>query len=115
MGLLRLAARALFQKLREAHPDHDLADNALYWIGESWYAQAQWLQAAQAFLKVAKEYPRGNKVPDAMYKLARSYEKIGDDAGAVEVLRQLAKHYPGTPAAKKAGEDLVRLTTKGSP
>lgn len=109
------AARALFQKLREGHPDHDLADNALYWIGESWYAQAQWLQAAQAFLKVAKEYPRGNKVPDAMYKLARSYEKIGDDSGAIEVLRQLAKHYPGTPAAKKASEDLPRLVTKGTP
>ena len=108
-------ARSLFEKLRDGHPDHDLADNALYWIGESWYAQAQWLQAAQTFLRVAKEYPRGNKVPDAMYKLAKSYERMGDEAGAVEVLKQLGKHYPGTPAAKKASEDLARLVTKVAP
>lgn len=109
------AARSLFEKLRESHPDHDLADNALYWIGESWYAQAQWLQAAQTFLRVAKEYPRGNKVPDAMYKLARSYERMGDETGAVEVLKQLGKHYPGTPAAKKAAEDVARLANKAAP
>lgn len=109
------AARSLFEKLRDGHPDHDLADNALYWIGESWYAQAQWLQAAQFFLRVAKEYPRGNKVPDAMYKLARSYERMGDESGAVEVLKQLGKHYPGTPAAKKAAEDVARLATKTAP
>ena len=107
------AARALFEKMLEAHPDHDLADNALYWIGESWYAQAQWSKAGQAFLRVAKDYPRGNKVPDAMYKLAKCYEKMGDEPGAAEVLRQLARHYPGTPAAKKATDELQRKLPRG--
>ena len=64
---------------------------------------------------MAKEYPRGNKVPDAMYKLARSYERMGDEGGAIEVFRQLAKHYPGTAAAKKAAEDLARLAGKTAP
>lgn len=107
------AARGLFERLLQAYPDHDLADNALYWIGEIWYAQAQWVKAAQAFLRVAKDYPRGNKVPDAMYKLAKSYEKMGDDPGAGEVLKQLERQYPGTPAAKRAHEDLLRKTGKG--
>lgn len=109
------AARSLFEKLLEAHPDHDLADNALYWIGESWYAQAQWLKAANTFVRVAKQYPRGNKVPDAMYKLARSYEKLGDDGAATDVLRQLSKHYPGTPAAKRAGDELSRRPARTEP
>ncbi|MSQ82748.1 MAG: tol-pal system protein YbgF [Myxococcales bacterium] len=107
------AARGLFDKLLTAHPDHDLADNALYWIGESWYAQSQWLKAAHSFVRVAKEYPRGNKVPDAMYKLAKSYEKMGDDPGAGEVLKQLARQYPGTPSAKRALDDLQRKNAKG--
>ncbi len=107
------AARSLFEKMLLAHPDHDLADNAMYWIGESWYAQSQWLKAAQSFVRVAKDYPRGNKVPDAMYKLAKSYEKMGDDPGAGEVLKQLSRQYPGTPAARRAVDDLQRKNSKG--
>lgn len=108
-------ARTLFLQLRDAYPDHDLADNALYWIGESWYAESQWLKAAQAFVRVAKEYPRGNKVPDAMYKLAKSYERVGDLAGADDVLRQIARQFPGTTLAKRALEDLERRAPKAAP
>jgi tol-pal system protein YbgF len=107
-------ARTLFGQLRDAHPDHELADNALYWMGESWYAEAQWLKAAQAFVRVAKEYPRGNKVPDALYKLAKSYERVGDAQGAGDVLRQLARQFPGTPMAKRALDDLERRPSRAA-
>lgn len=103
------AARGLFERLIKRYPDHDLADNALYWIGESFYAQALWLKAAQAFLRVAKEHPRGNKVPDALLKLGKCYHQLGDDKGASDVLRQLARLYPGTQAAQLAAEELERM------
>lgn len=99
-------ARAMFESLLKQHPEHDLADNALYWIGESWYAQALWLKAAQSFLRVAQEYPRGNKVPDAMLKLGLTYRQLGDDKAAGDVLRQLARTYPNTQAAHLAAERL---------
>ena len=95
-------SRRVFEALHRQYPRHDLADNALYWIGEGYYAQAQWLTSAQAFLRVAKEYPRGNKVPDAMLKMALCYRKLGDDHGADDVLKQLTRLYPGTEAADKA-------------
>ncbi len=95
-------SRRAFETLHRQYPRHDLADNALYWIGEGYYAQAQWLTSAQAFLRVAKEYPRGNKVPDAMLKMALCYRKLGDDRGADDVLKQLTRLYPGTEAADKA-------------
>ncbi len=95
-------SRRVFETLHRQYPRHDLADNALYWIGEGYYAQAQWLTSAQAFLRVAKEYPRGNKVPDAMLKMALCYRKLGDDRGADDVLKQLTRLYPGTEAADKA-------------
>ncbi len=95
-------SRRVFETLHRQYPRHDLADNALYWIGEGYYVQAQWLTSAQAFLRVAKEYPRGNKVPDAMLKMALCYRKLGDDRGADDVLKQLTRLYPGTEAADKA-------------
>ena len=99
-------ARAMFESLIKQYPEHDLADNALYWIGESWYAQALWLKAAQSFLRVAQDYPRGNKVPDAMLKLGLTYRQLGDDKAAGDVLRQLARTYPNTQAAHLAAERL---------
>jgi len=100
------ASRGLFESLLKQYPDHDLADNALYWIGESWYAQALWLKAAQSFLRVAQQYPRANKVPDAMLKLGLTYRQLGDDKAATDVLRQLARTYPSTQAAQLAVERL---------
>lgn len=106
-------ARRMFETLHRQYARHDLADNALYWIAEGYYAQAQWLIAAQSFLKVAKEYPRGNKVPDAMLKMALCYRKLGDDHGADDVLRQLVRLYPGTEPAEKAAA--LRKNTDGTP
>jgi tol-pal system protein YbgF len=103
-------ARTRFENLHRLYPDHELADNALYWIGESFYAQSLWLKAAQSFLRVCKEYPRANKVPDAMLKLAKSYGQLGDDKGAQDVLRQLARQYPTTPAGQMASAELAKPT-----
>ena len=107
-------SRRIFETLHRQYPRHDLADNALYWIGEGYYAQAQWLTAAQAFLRVAREYPRGNKVPDAMLKMALCYRKLGDDHGADDVLKQLTRLYPGTEAADRALA-MKKVTQDGSP
>jgi tol-pal system protein YbgF len=101
-------SREVFDKLLQRYPDHDMADNALYWTGESWYAQARYVQAAETFLRVAKDYPRGNKVPDALFKLGRCYEKLGDRPGALEAWRQLQRSFPGTPAGKLATQELRR-------
>ena len=101
-------ARTKFENLQRLYPDHELADNALYWIGESYYAQSLWLKAAQAFLRVCKEYPRANKVPDALLKLGRSYSQLGDDKGAHDVLRQLVRQFPTTPAGQLAAGELQK-------
>lgn len=108
-------SRAVFEQLLKRHPTHDLADNALYWVGEGFYAQALWLKAAQSFLKVARDHPRGNKVPDAMLKLGKCYQQLGDDKGAGDVLRQLTRLYPGTPAAQLAAEELGRMPARNEP
>ena len=101
-------ARTKFENLHRLYPDHELADNALYWIGESYYAQSLWLKAAQVFLRVCKDYPRANKVPDALLKLGRSYAQLGDDKGAQEVMRQLVRQFPSTPAAQLAAAELQK-------
>ncbi len=102
-------ARLAFSRFLDAHPEHPLADNALYWIGETWYAKALWLKAARVFGEVVSRFPKANKVPDAMLKTALCYQNLGETQLARDVLLQLQRLYPATPAAEQARERLERM------
>lgn len=102
-------ARNAFSRFLDAHPDHPLADNALYWIGETWYAKSLWLKAARVFGEVVSRFPKANKVPDAMLKTALCYLNLGETQLARDVLLQLQRLYPATPAAEQARERLERM------
>lgn len=108
------AARAMFEQLHKQWPKHDLADNALFWLGESYRSQAMWLKAAQYYLRVAKDYPKENKVPDALLQLGHCYRELGEEDSATEVWRQLVHKFPAEPAAKIALRRLAELKGKAS-
>lgn len=102
-------ARAGFASFLSEHPKHALADNAQYWTGETWYAQAMWLKAARAFGEVVGRYPNGNKVPDAMLKTGLCYRKVGENKLAAEVFEQLRNLYPGTASSRLAATQLKNM------
>lgn len=60
---------ASFQQFLVAFPDSELADNAQYWLAESYYASDKFEQALQDFASVIDDYPRSRKVPDALLKM----------------------------------------------
>ncbi|OQY50811.1 MAG: hypothetical protein B6240_00975 [Desulfobacteraceae bacterium 4572_87] len=51
-----------FKNFLKKYPKSKLADNAAFWIGESYMSMKKYEQAILAFQKVIKKYPRGNKV-----------------------------------------------------
>jgi tol-pal system protein YbgF len=102
-------AATLFRQLADTYPEHTLADNALYWLGECHYARKDYRAAIQAFEEVLNRYPKGGKVPDALLKNAFSRISIGDKEGGRTVLRQLIRDYPFTDAAAKAEARLKTL------
>jgi TolA-binding protein len=55
-GHYALAREGFMQYLRLL-PEGEMADNAQYWIGESYLAQQQFEQALQAFQTVIDKYP----------------------------------------------------------
>src|SRR5205085_9718759 len=56
-------ARAEFQKVFDADPSGDLADNALFWIGETLFATGKYSEAMRYYERVEKEYADANKAP----------------------------------------------------
>lgn len=102
------SARA-FKTLVERYPAHELADNALYWLGEGEYAQKNYKAALESFRKVAEVYPSGNKVPDALLKMAFCQQELGDKTKAKQTLQDLVNRFPWSGPAKKAKERLQSL------
>ncbi|MCP3901042.1 MAG: tol-pal system protein YbgF [Desulfobacteraceae bacterium] len=92
----------LFSEFLERYPHNDLADNALYWIGECYYAVTDFEKAIEIFKKVVEKYPRGMKVPDALLKTAYSYFSLKDKNRAHHYLKLVVEKYPFSEASEKA-------------
>ena len=102
-------AVAAFRAFVEKYPTHSHADNAMYWLGECYYARGLWTKALTSFQQVIQSYPLGNKVPDAMLKVGLCHQQLGNVSQAREVLRQLVDLYPKGSVADIARKRLEQI------
>lgn len=98
-----------FTEFVERFPNHSYADNAVYWMGECYYARGLWLRALNLFQQVISSYPLGNKSPDAMLKLGLCHHQLRNYSQARDVLTQLTQIYTDNPVAKIAKTRLEQL------
>ena len=103
------AAREVFTKFLEQYPQHDLAANAHYWIGETHYSEKSYEPAILAFQEVIKNFPTKDKVPAAMLKQAMAFNAINDTKSARYVLKKLGETFPKSDEATKAKELLKEI------
>jgi tol-pal system protein YbgF len=97
-------AEAGFRTFLDKYPDHNLAGNAQYWLGETFYAQADYRQAAQAFLKGYQQYPKSRRAADSLLKLGISLNKLGQKDKACAVLGTVGSEYPKAVEARKRAQ-----------
>lgn len=102
-------ARNAFQQVFDSEPNGELADNALYWIGETYYASGDYANAMRYYLRVTKDYPNENKAPDAFFKLGLAYAKTGDLGMARKTFEETMKRYPYATASASAKAELSRI------
>lgn len=91
-----------FGRFLSLFPNHDLASNAQYWIGEAYYDQKDYERAVLEFNEVVKKYPKGKKVPAALLKQGMAFSKLGNKKEARLVLEKVADKYPKTEEANTA-------------
>jgi len=95
-------ARELFQDFLNRFPKDELAANAQYWLGETYYAEKKWNDAIVEFQKVLKEYKDSDKVPDALLKIGMSFQAQGDCQNALLFFEEVLQAHKTAPAAKTA-------------
>jgi tol-pal system protein YbgF len=97
-------ARDLLQDFLGKYPRDELAPNAQYWLGESYYAEKKWNDAIVEFQKVLKEYKSSDKVPDALVKIGMSFQAQGDCQNAKLFYEEVVQSHGKSPLAKTARE-----------
>lgn len=99
-------AATLFAEFTKDYPQHSLADNAVYWLGECYYSLRDYKKAIPLFKDLVTQYPKSEKVPDALLKTGYSYLSLDDTNRAHHYLKQVLKEYPFSQAAEKAQKKL---------
>jgi tol-pal system protein YbgF len=98
-----------FGKFLEACPRHESAENAYYWIGESYYAIEKYPDAVVQFEKLINDYKTSPNIGRALYKLARSKQELGKKDEARTIFQRLIDEFPETLEAQQARERLKDL------
>ena len=106
-------AAMAFRQFLVSFPDSQRADNAQYWLAESYYVSGKFGDALGQFRAVVDKYPRSRKVPDALLKMGYcNYElKKWEDARAA--LRRVQSEFADTTAARLAEQRLARMQEEG--
>ena len=98
-----------FEEILHLYPTSELADNAQYWLGETYYVQKDYEKALESFRKVPLAYPAGDKVPAALLKIGYCLVELGESTAAAEALQDLIDRFPGSEEARLADDKLGRL------
>ena len=102
-------ARELLSRFIELYPAHDMAANAHYWLGETYYNEKNYDQAILEFQEVIKKFPGKEKVPAAVLKQGMAFKELGDVKSARYLYKKVIEDYPSSGEAKLAREKLKGL------
>ncbi|PIR22081.1 MAG: hypothetical protein COV44_09910 [Deltaproteobacteria bacterium CG11_big_fil_rev_8_21_14_0_20_45_16] len=75
-------SRDLFLKFVKENPQHPLADNAVYWIGESYMTEKSYRNALVRFQDLVEKFPNSDKRCDAMSRQVDAFQALGMDEEA---------------------------------
>ena len=104
-------AEVSFNSFLKSYPDHELAANAKYWLGETFYVRNDYERAAREFAEAYQKYPKGPKGPDNLLKLGMSLAGLQKIEDACVAFAQLKKEYPSgsQPILVRAEKEIEKL------
>ena len=102
-----------FQSFLQQYPGSEYADNAQYWLGESYYVTRNYDIALAAFQGLVSKYPDSSKVPDGLLKIGYTHYELKQWDQARAALEQVQQQYQGTTLARLAASRLRSMKLEG--
>ena len=102
-------AAVAFQQFIAEYPAGSYADNAQYWLGETFYITRRFEEAIQEFERLVSMHPNSQKLTHSLLKIGYAHDELGNKAEAERVLGQLMDSHPQTAAAGLARKRLLTI------
>ena len=90
-------------------PRSEFADNAQYYVGESFFQRGKLAEAVDAFGRVISTYPKSDVVGQAYYKRGLCFERLSQPDRARESYDVVVKTFSDTDAGRLAKQRLDAL------
>ncbi|HUW23744.1 MAG TPA: tetratricopeptide repeat protein, partial [bacterium] len=89
-----LQAQAKYKELIDKHPESELADDALYGMGETFYRMGQYNFAMRKFWDLLTSYPQSELAPHARFMTGASRFNQENYSKAIENCQIFFRQYP---------------------
>jgi tol-pal system protein YbgF len=99
-----------FESYIKTFPQSQDADDAQYYVGNSYLNQGKYERAVDAYNLTIRNYPKGNVIPDVYYKLGTALKSLKQGDKAREAFSFVIKTYPDTQAATLAQQQMQQLS-----
>ena len=101
-------AERAFKNFVQRNPQHALAGNAQYWLGETYYARRDYQNAMVSFAEGYKVYKTSPKGPDNLLKLGITLAVLNKKQEACAVFARFNRDYPRATDLQKRRIDQER-------
>jgi tol-pal system protein YbgF len=96
-----------FESFLRTFPRSEFADDAQFYIGETYAAQSRFPEAITAYNAVIQSYPMGDQVPLAYFKRGAAQERLGQTDAARASWEAVVRQFPDSDAGRLAAQRLA--------
>lgn len=101
-----------FETYLKSYPKSELADDAQYYVGESYSGDSKFRDAVAAYERVIRDYPQSDILPEAWYKVGITYERLAQPDRARAAYETAVKNFSETDAGRLAKQRLDGLNRR---
>lgn len=105
-------SRMKFKEYLSKYPKAQKANDATYWIAESYYREGEFEEAILEYQRFIDTYPKDDRVPLSYLKQGMSLVEIGKEEEATLFFQTLIDKYPNSDEAKTAKEKISELAVE---
>lgn len=98
-------ARQGFSEFLEKYPNSEVADDAIFWLGDLAYAEKNYEEALEYFQQLVNEHPAAEFAPAALYKSRTCLLNLERQEEAWDVGGKLLAEYPNSAEAELLKEE----------